>query len=598
MSFLLRSASCQRESISGDNLSALMKREAYKNFSSYGSTDSSDSGVSFDLDSALPHQVEDENLLMSHLLDLHLHSTIAHQVKKLLRKGGWPLHHDVRKQLWILLCRDKNYDSMRSVYESKLQEETSSSVKIHHPLFVREEGAVLNNFELNEDGAMRLLRLLGMVENDHPTLTSAPFLYPLCALLLHFMSDTDAYACTEYLLRKRRWGARGPPTFNGYIDERSRWERKNAPMGFLIKSTKEWYASAYTVLALIKKHKSSAYTLLKRRCNTTDDSVIVETMRDYLQWIFRGLPLTYVVRVMDCYLVEGQKFILRAAIAIVYIWAKSQKDSNTDRYGGMGQQERIRAVKEEIMNTAKGCEISADTFIETCIRIRNLKSSTIQRFQEHFEKQVASEVEAKVSKAKRPSKARLFTDAFQSVIVDPDQASYIMQSLPARLQLSTPQLLFRLSKDGASFTQLWTKVDEADQSLLIIKSIKGEVLGAYCSASWSERNDRKERSKSKYFGTGESFVFRVDKNDIADLPIIYQWVGNSSDEPDKAPQMFMAAGDRLMIVGSGTGDAIRISEELSCGMSGQSATFGSPPLVDSRAFDIHELEVFNVSSTQ
>ncbi|CAJ0568829.1 unnamed protein product, partial [Mesorhabditis spiculigera] len=438
------------------------------------------------------------------------------KVKKLLRKGGWPVSHEVRQKLWTILCTDKNYDSMRTVYEHKLREETSGAphAKVHHPVFLKDEGAVHNSFDLNEDGTMRLLRLLSMIENDHPTLTSAPFLYPLCALLLHYMSDGEAYACTEFLLRK----------------------------GFLIKSTKEWYATAHTLLALIKKHKTSTYSLLKKRCNTSDDAVMVETMRDYLQWIFRGLPLPYVVRVLDCFLVEGQKFLMRAAIAIVYIWSKMQKDVNDDRYSGMGQQERIQAVKEDLLATARQCQISPDTFIETCIRIRNLKSATIQRYQEHYEKVVANEVEERASKSlSRRPKARLFTDVFQSVIVDAEQASFIMQSLPPRLQLSTPQLLFRLSKDGASFTQLWNKVDEADQSIIIIRSVMGEVFGAYCSASWSERNDRHERMRTKYFGTGESFVFRVDKNDIADLPIIYNWVGTSGEQPDQACQMFMAA---------------------------------------------------------
>lgn len=52
--------------------------------------------------------------------------------------------------------------------------------------------------------------------------------------------------------------------------------------------------------------------------------------------------------------------------------------------------------------------------------------------------------------------------------------------------------------------------------------------------------------KYRYFGTGESFVWRLDEE--SELPIIYGWVGNNNDNPDVCPQMFMAANDRLLVV--------------------------------------------------
>ena len=91
-----------------------------------------------------------------------------------------------------------------------------------------------------------------------------------------------------------------------------------------------------------------------------------------------------------------------------------------------------------------------------------------------------------------------------------------------------------------------SRVDVAEQSLIIIRSTKGDVFGAYCSASWSERNDIRERTRTKYFGTGESFVWHEDKD--LGLPIIHRWAGQSSEHPEHCPQMFMAAGDRFLIV--------------------------------------------------
>lgn len=82
--------------------------------------------------------------------------------------------------------------------------------------------------------------------------------------------------------------------------------------------------------------------------------------------------------------------------------------------------------------------------------------------------------------------------------------------------------------------------------MLIIRVTSGEVFGAYCSSCWSERRDVRERAKTRYFGTGESFVWKL--HDELKLPVVYQWAGQNSDHPDTCPQMFMTAGDKFLIV--------------------------------------------------
>jgi len=189
----------------------------------------------------------------------------------------------------------------------------------------------------------------------------------------------------------------------------------------------------------------------------------------------------------------------------------------------------------------------------------------------------------------------MYTTPFNSEIIDNDSACELMCALPSRFQLETPVLLFRLSEHGASFTQLWTQIDEAEQSLIIIRSTMGEIFGAYCSACWSERKDVKERAKTRYFGTGESFVFKQPQGQL--YPMIYNWTGRNSEEPHNCAQHFMAAGEKFMIIGSGkTGDAIAIRDELTRGLSYPCETFGSSALVSNTEFEIDELEVYSVVS--
>ncbi|GMR31599.1 hypothetical protein PMAYCL1PPCAC_01794 [Pristionchus mayeri] len=496
------------------------------------------------------------------------------KVKQIVRKANWPARHEVRKELWRELCKDKSYDASITVFNDEMSAQILNEARTRSPSFLSHEGAVVNNFSLTEDGTVRLIRMLAMIEQLRPDISCAPIMYPLCALFMHYMDDQDAYACAQYL--SRRGQERDPPVH-------------------LLMSQTQWDAAPHVLLQLIKKHKPNAYALLKKKCGTSDDEVLVEAMVEWKQWLFQYLPLSHIVRIVDCFLVEGHKFLLRAAIANVYMWSKVNK-SKAGPAEGRTEAERIAAVKHELSQCAAQCQVSTETFIEMAVLIKNLKSATIARLQTTFEKKVRESTNRDKGR-KQSSNVYCFTAPFESSILGSSIATKIMSRFPSRLQLMTPELLFKLSQDGASFTHLWSKVDEADQTLLIIRSARGEVFGAYCSSSWAERNDRRERTKSKYFGTGESFVFKITGRDDCQKVEIFGWVGNNNNEPgDHVPQMFMTAGDRLIVIGSGDGDAIRISEELTQGISSRCSTFNSPPLVDDRGFDINEMEVFGVTS--
>lgn len=45
---------------------------------------------------------------------------------------------------------------------------------MNNPQFLNEDGVVINNFDLNELGTVKLLRLLKVIENMRPEISSAP----------------------------------------------------------------------------------------------------------------------------------------------------------------------------------------------------------------------------------------------------------------------------------------------------------------------------------------------------------------------------------------------------------------------------------------
>uniref|UniRef100_A0A915A603 RING-type domain-containing protein n=1 Tax=Parascaris univalens TaxID=6257 RepID=A0A915A603_PARUN len=489
------------------------------------------------------------------------------QIKRFVRHNNWPIGHEVRTDLWKELCRDRDFDANKQLYSHEVQVMLQNGVKTLRASFLSAEGVVMHDFGLREIGAVSLQRLLIVIECVRPEITYVPVLYPLCALFLHYMSEEETFACVMHLIRAG----------NTYIQQ-----------SFVAVT-----ASSRTLLALLKRHKSSVYNLLKRRVGTADETILVRALRDWPSWLFRHLPFEYAVRVVDCFIVEGHKMLIRVAIAIVYIWSKEKKRDYSS-FAMKTCEERADALGQQFAETAASCPVSVQTLLDAAVGIRNLKGSTIARYQKQFEDVVREEKVSMNMPRIIPSSKLLYTSPFTSQIVNADVATAIMCSLPNRFQLETPRILFRLSDDGSSFTQLWAKIDEAEQTLIVIKSSNGEVFGAYCSASWAERHDAHERARSRYFGTGESFVWKVDVE--SGQLRVYTWVGNRGDCADNCPQMFMAADDKSLVIGSGGGDAIAIRDELYRGISSACSTFASPPLIKDREFIISQMEVFDIRS--
>uniref|UniRef100_A0A915DZ55 TLDc domain-containing protein n=1 Tax=Ditylenchus dipsaci TaxID=166011 RepID=A0A915DZ55_9BILA len=498
------------------------------------------------------------------------HRQDVENVKKFVRHNDWPVSHEIRADLWRVLCHTKDFESNKSVYLQQLEDLTRSGVKTLRPSFLSLDGIVVADHGLKEEGAVTLQRLLIVIECVRPEIRFVPILYP-------------CVPCNT----------------------------------FILSSELAVFASCHTLLSLLKKHKRSVYSMLKRRAGTVDDVKLAEIFTHWNAWIFKYLPFEYLVRVIDCFLVEGHKMLLRVTLSLVYLWYKDRSkepNSGTDPVSSRNSatqrrhfplirsstlptrskpptapaglpndssagsvDERIAEINNQIIHLAENCPISVQTLLDMGCAIRNFKHSTFEQRQKHYETSFERSI---------------YTAAFESKIIDTEAASELIAALPSRYQLETPQLLFRLSEHGASFVQLWTQIDDADQTLLVIRSVSGQIFGAYCSSCWTERRDVRERAKTRYFGTGESFVWHLHPE--LQLPVVYGWAGQNSDHPDSCPQMFMTAGDRFLIIGSGGGDAIAIRDELTRGLSYPCETFASPALVPSNEFEIDELEVYMV----
>uniref|UniRef100_A0A2K6VY46 TLDc domain-containing protein n=1 Tax=Onchocerca volvulus TaxID=6282 RepID=A0A2K6VY46_ONCVO len=474
------------------------------------------------------------------------------EIKRLLRKTNWPIGHKTRANLWQEICKLNNSDfnAYKNSYESEELEQLSERFlpKIR---FLQSSDTIHDCYELNANGLRALDRLIRNLDTTMPTLNYAPLIQPILALFLHYMSENDAYACVVRILKNQ----------------------SNYMKGSALASK----AASYTLLAVVKVHKAAVYKALKTWIGSSDENILARALQSWPRWIFCALPFEHLICIIDCYLYEGSKILMRVAITLLKIWHKNTRIP--DDLADKTCQQRIDLFVERIIESIKHGNISVTALLETATRIRNFSSAKIACFQEKYEKMILKSEGADLPAADLPA---MHIKPFISSIVSPEIAFQLMCHLPEKYQLRTPMLVYHLCDDGTSFYRLWMKIDEAESTLIVIKTDKNEVLGAFCDEPWENRTKTRERGSGKYFGGGFSFVWNLDENNQLNK---YGWKEGQAE-------CFMAAPyerePTVLMIG---GNAIYIIDELINGSSLPSNTFRNPELVKDGTFKINDMEV-------
>eukprot|EP00019_Armaparvus_languidus_P006858 CAMPEP_0168596328 /NCGR_PEP_ID=MMETSP0420-20121227/9963_1 /TAXON_ID=498008 /ORGANISM="Pessonella sp." /LENGTH=572 /DNA_ID=CAMNT_0008632887 /DNA_START=193 /DNA_END=1911 /DNA_ORIENTATION=+ len=167
-----------------------------------------------------------------------------------------------------------------------------------------------------------------------------------------------------------------------------------------------------------------------------------------------------------------------------------------------------------------------------------------------------------------------------SSIISQEQMEIIWSWLPEHNRMTNPKKLFSTQDDGCSLTNLYARCDpDVEPTLLFIKTEGGHSFGAFVSYGW-------DSSESGFYGSGESFVFRMNPK-----PTVYRWSPGQGE-------LFQCAGKDHIAVG---GSAIWLDDELWSGRSEPGNTFNNQCLLgDDRkigqyAFQCVTLEVYTVS---
>lgn len=218
-------------------------------------------------------------------------------------------------------------------------------------------------------------------------------------------------------------------------------------------------------------------------------------------------------------------------------------------------------------------------------------------------------------------------------VLSPSLMDSLLNFVPDHLQYDNFWLKFSLLRDGASLDILKRYCRAATHTILAIETTNGDVFGSFTSTPW--------RTNNRYFGTGESFLWRMRHNrntpvaslfDQAQLESeidIFPYNGSNSyvqlctsdklalggggalkptldgqdvslNQEDDAMSALSQGDEAVYLECNDYGFGLALDQNLLHGSTSPSATFGNSALTNSgdggQLFDCSNVEVWTLTS--
>ncbi|CAF1065546.1 unnamed protein product [Brachionus calyciflorus] len=332
---------------------------------------------------------EDFNLLFQDNID--------HQkLKECLRTSVREPNQAVRKFLWkrilihdtsqLKLTIDKYTQKISVLFGKNLQ------LKAELPDFVDREHLCF--FYLNELGKQAVYRLLNVLASVHPDITFAPLLVPLASLFLHYMNEPECFACLLSVVES-----------NNKITQ----------------TDIHWITTNYVFRRFAQKyaHPSYEYLLEALYKQTNDPEMCFEVIDNWQWWIFESLPFNYILNIVDCFLLEGQKTLYRFGLAILDTFYKSTQNRPLSL--------KINCMKDFCARIT----IPYERLLKTAFNYRNMSRKDIDsvfQAEEKIIKKMRNKNESITTSAPRPE-ATDYKKKIYSAILGPFLKSHLIQDL-------------------------------------------------------------------------------------------------------------------------------------------------------------------------
>jgi len=525
------------------------------------------------------------------------------KVKPLLRNNELPVDHDSRTHLWTLLtCKtiEKIVDETFQMYASKF-----ANVKVRiYVTFAPERMLPIGDMDeemrvhhmLSVEGVRACHRVLYAIAETHPHIQQfSPLLYAFTSVMLHYADEQATFRCICELMKDSNY--------------------------FLAPSEIVLIAACFVLKDLAYRYAKSAAAHIEQHCPDQDFTMF---LNDWVLWIFKHLPFHYLVRIIDCYLVEGYKVLFRVALVLIRLFHKISAQKSEFMDAGKPDV-GIKSMCAEIHKY-----ISCDRLLKEAFGIRGFSKKEIDSLFNKAERELRASGGALTYRPQRPSQdmlpssvprpwsshsltsqpsakklqakkksfrldkdvhTQLVLDDLDSDILAKHQLLTLWSWLPPAEGVKEPLRVFTTNEHGYSLKTLYEKVEEYGPTLIVLRTVDNDIFGAYCGTDWVERHKHIDAgAQISFFGCGQSFVFKIYPD------VCYPWVGKETPVTLASASMFQAGDRNVMMIGGGDGCALQIDKDLDYGRSERCDTFANDPLCDDMEFRIQMLEAIVFTS--
>ncbi|KAL7631306.1 UNVERIFIED_CONTAM: hypothetical protein RMT77_018387 [Armadillidium vulgare] len=507
-----------------------------------------------------------------------LNSGKIKETKALLRHSNWGMDHIVRKHLWKSLVQHITNETFVDLYYWETVQQIYGTKEISEcnvvlPAFV--DHKYVSTYGLSTEGIKACERIITVIAYNYPAITYAPLIYPITAIFMHYFEEPDVYNCLAALVSKG----------SGYI-----------PQTKLLHETM-WR----TVEILAKKHVRGSFSLLGKFGTTPEQ--IKEGFQTWTWWMMAKLPLPHLIRIIDSFLFEGSKVLLRVSLGLFHLFMKQvSRDANT------AATLTTKGMSEGMALYCTNLSVSPSKLLKTAFGIRALSKNEIKKIASQTEALVKSDPNlgsssGVASMVRSASLEYLPTSESQDNIqttsntMDIKELLTIWSWIPMRMTMNSPKLVYTTQEHGSSLRNFFLRVENYEPTLILIRTTNDEIFGAYCSTAWSQRKHRDEYGhKQTYFGTGETFLFTL-KPEVKK----YEWVGITQQKENRElssvahqSELFLHADTDMISIGGGNGHGLMLDYELQFGKTERCDTFNNLPLCSTPDFEIKVVEVFSL----
>ncbi|KAH7972669.1 hypothetical protein HPB52_014998 [Rhipicephalus sanguineus] len=452
------------------------------------------------------------------------------EAKALVRTQHWPIDDPNRRELWLKLCEGHTKDAVpHDFYHSTVRESLGGLWPLSMPAFV--DPVFDESYLLSAEGQRRAERVLFVTSVSHPFVTYCPILHPVVSLLLHYLPEEQTYECVCALV-------------------------DNTAAQHLSQTRLMHDISTHTLVKLTKRLAKKTYSRLLRKIQREDE--MENIFCTWQLWIFRGLPFYHLVRVMDCFLMEGVRALYRFAMAILILYVKG----NSKEYPSKSFLSRVfrsKKAKKKVAHDEResyvqgiSAKLLNQQHLKSEIHVRSRSSGRTRASSEnssgvgggrhlHVASSCLSVKNDKYSATRAVSVGLIGLANFRSEVLTGEQMAIVWNWLPARITMLEPEVVYSTNRHGSSLASLFALTDSREPTVLAVLTTRGDRFGAYCSVRWLERKGM------TYFGTGETFLFT-----FVPEPRRFAWVGtDSTQDVPHSSKLFLSANQNMIQIGGG-----------------------------------------------